>query len=409
MVSGINNYPLKAVWLCHFANQEMKDYFRTPHVKEFAPWISNLIELFRDRTGIELHIVAPNIFTYNEQSVKIKNVHYHFYRLSPNIIPRKVYIQLRIESKTNYYYTKQRIEKIIKNINPDIIHLHGAENPYYSAGILPLIDRFPSFITIQGFIRNTSERNFIINKRIKIEEEILKRANHISGRTREMGETALELNPDAHLHFHNYPVTLPAYIKDNHIPSKYDIAFFARICKDKGIEDLLEAVALIKKIKPDVSLQVMGGADKSYMQFLKHKSKQLDIENNVKFVGFVESQFELHKQISYAKICVLPTYHDTIPGTIIESMFMKLPVIAYAVGGIPELNEKGQAIVLVEKNNIKQLSDEITALLKDESKRNSLAEFAFVYAGERFNNSNVVNEIIKIYDKILSDGNKKIV
>jgi glycosyltransferase involved in cell wall biosynthesis len=367
-----------------------------------APWINNLIELFQVRTDIELHIVAPNIFTNKRQYVKIKNVQYHFYQHTPNFIPGKVYNRLRIESRTNYCYTKQRIKKIIKNINPNIIHLHGAENPYYSAGILPLIDQFPTFVTIQGFIRNASARDFISNKRIKIEEEILKRTKHIGVRTKEMAQISLSLNPHAQLHFHQYSWTIPTYTKDSNIESTFDIIFFAKVCKDKGIEDLLEALANVKKIKPDVSLQVMGDSNKSYLKFLKNKLKQLDIESNVKFVGFIETQHELYKQVSHAKICVLPTYHDIIPGTIVESMFMKLPVIAYAVGGIPELNDKGQAIVLVEKNNIQQLSNEIAALLKNESKRNSLAEFAYTYALERFNDSNVVNDIMKAYNEILS-------
>ena len=81
---------------------------------------------------------------------------------------------------------------------------------------------------------------------------------------------------------------------------------------------------------------------------------------------------------------------------------MKLPVIAYNVGGIPELNDKGQAIVLVEKNNIQQLSNEIAALLENESKRNSLAEFAYTYAQERFKNNYLVNDIIKAYNETLS-------
>ena len=401
MESGINK-KIRVVWLCHFANQEMKDFFHTPHVKEFAPWINNLIELFQDRTDIELHIVAPNIFTNKRQYVKIKNVQYHFYQHTPNLIPEKVYNRLRIESRTNYCYTKQRIKKIIRYINPNIIHLIGAENPYYSVGILPLIDQFPTFVTIQGFIRNESYRDFITNKRIKIEEEILKRTMHIGVRTKEMSKTTLELNPEAHLYFHNYPITIPVYIKDNSIVSTYDIVFFARVCKDKGIEDLLEALALIKKIKPDISLQVIGDPGESYLKFLKNKLNQLDIESNVKFLGFIETQHELQKQVSQAKICVLPTYHDIIPGTVLESMFMKLPVIAYAVGGISELNDKGQAIVLVEKNNIQQLSNEIANLLKNESKRNYLAEFAYTYTRERFKNSNVVNDIMKAYNEILS-------
>jgi len=393
---------VKIVWLCNFANAEMKTFFHTPHVRELAPWINNLIELFREKTDIELHIVAPNIFTNKRHVVKIKNVQYHFYQHRESFIPRQVYNLLRIESRTNYYYAKQKIVKIIKNINPDIIHLHGTECPYYTAGILPLIELYPVLVTIQGFLRNASERNFRINKRIKIEEKILKRTMHIGVRTKDMSKTVLELNPKAQLHFHNYPITKPVYIKDSNVESTFDIIFFARVCKDKGIEDLLEAVALIKKIKPDVSLQVIGGSDKSYLKFLKSKLKQFDIESNVKFLGFIEPQCELHKQVSHAKICVLPTYHDILPGTILESMFMKLPVIAYAAAGISELNDKGQAIVLVEKNNVQQLANEIAAFLNDKNKRNSMAEFAYNYARERFKNIYVVNDIMKAYNEILS-------
>ena len=402
MESGINK-KITVVWLCHFSNQEMKDFFHTPHVKEMAPWINNLIESFQDRTDVELHIVAPNIFTNKRQDVKIKNVQYHFYQHTSYFIPQKVYRLLRFETQTNYYFVKKRIEKIIKNINPDIIHLHGAENPYYSAGILPLIKYFPTLVTIQGFIRNTSERNsIIINKRIEIEEAILKRAMHIGVRTKEMSKTALEINPKTVLHFHRYKGLIPTYMKESSIESTFDIIFFARVCKDKGIEDLLEALALVRKEKPEVLLHVIGSAYKSYLQHLKNKTKQLNIETNVKFLGFMESQKDVYKHAINARICVLPTYHDIISGTIIESMLMKLPVVAYAVGGIPGLNEKSQTVVLVEKNNIQQLANEIAVLLNNESKRNALAENAYTYAQERFNNSYAVNEIIRAYNEILS-------
>jgi glycosyltransferase involved in cell wall biosynthesis len=391
---------MKVVWLCHFANEQMKNYFHKPNVKELAPWINNLIVLFENRTDIELHIVAPNIFTNKQKDIKIKNIHYHFYQRTPTFIPAKLN-RLHIEIKTNFYFVKRNIARIINGINPDLIHLHGAENPHYSAGILSLLHKYPVLVTIQGLIRNSSEHNFVTNNKIEIESEILKSAIHIGVRTKEMSKTVLELNPKAHLYFHNYPLTIPVFIKENSIDSEFDIVFFARVCKDKGVEDLLEAVALVKKIRSNVSLQVIGSSDKSYLKILKNKLKQLDIENNVKFLGFIEPQFVLHNKVSRAKICVLPTYHDILPGTILESMFIKLPVIAYAAEGLSELNEKGQILVLVEKNNIQQLSNEIATLLDNESKRIAIAESAYNYVRERFNNNYVVDQIMKAYNEIL--------
>ena len=39
---------MKVVWLCHFCNSEVKEYFHTPEIKEFSPWIDSLIKLFKD-------------------------------------------------------------------------------------------------------------------------------------------------------------------------------------------------------------------------------------------------------------------------------------------------------------------------------------------------------------------------
>ncbi len=79
MVSGIDKKQLKVVWLCHFANQEMKDYFNTPNVNEMSPWINILIELIKGNTNIEVHIVAPNVFNNLDNNFKQENINYHFY------------------------------------------------------------------------------------------------------------------------------------------------------------------------------------------------------------------------------------------------------------------------------------------------------------------------------------------
>lgn len=393
---------LKIVWLCHFVNAEIKNFFNTPDVKEMAPWINTLINMFRYTGDIELHIVAPNVFTNKNINIKLKNIYYHFYQHRPSIFPKKIYNLFRIESLTNYYYIKLKVQEIINNINPDLIHLHGAENPYYSAGILPLIEHYPTLVTIQGFIRNTDQNNFITRKRKKIEDEILKKSKYIGVRTKDMTEMVQRINPNAQLFYHRYGTTKPNYRKENHSSSDFDIIYFARITKDKGIEDLLKALSLVKKVKEDISLHIIGPVSRSYSNYLNKLVKKLNIQSNIKFLGFMATQEDIYKYAVRAKIYVLPTYYDIIPGTIIESMFMKLPVIAYSVGGIPELNEKGKAVILVEKNNIDQLSIEIFDLLNDQNKRETMAEYAYNVAVNRFDDTNTVNQIINIYNEILS-------
>jgi len=391
---------IKVVWLCHFVNKEMKNYFNTTETMEMAPWIDNYIKLFKNKNNIQLYIVAPNLYTNKDCTFLFEGIYYYFYSFRNRYIPKKAYIISRIIFSRNYFFIKRKIGKIINQINPDIIHLHGAENPYYSIGILPLINKFPILLTIQGFIRNTSSKSLEIRQRIRIEEEIIRKCTNFGVRTKEMNETVLALNPKAKLFFHNNPIIIPEYMKGKE--SDFDIVFFARVCKDKGIEDLLTALIQVKIEIPNVSLTIIGPVNKYYKRKLNKIINSFGLQSNVVWAGFMGNQQEMFKHVIRAKMCVLPTFHDTIPGTIIESMFMKLPVISYSVGGIPELNSVEETVFLVEKNNITMLSNAIISLLHDEQRRFELADKAYNYAIKRFNNNRVVEDIMYAYSQIIN-------
>lgn len=406
MESGTNNKRLKVVWLCHFSNREIKEYLKTPEVQEFAPWITLMAELFETERDVEVHIVSPHEYISGCKYFEIRGIHYHFFNAHIPFWGRHWPDKFKFDLWSNYFFNKRKIAKIINKINPDIIHLHGAENAYYSAGILPLLDKYPTLTTIQGFIRNASDtKSLIVKKAIETEDIILKKSKHIGVRTDEMSETATRINPGARLHYHNYPARTPAIIKNNIGKEEpIDCLFFARVCKDKGIEDLITAISIIKKSYPEISLSVIGGTGMSYISYLKSMCAELNIENNVRFLGFLPTQEDVYKYALQSKMCVSPTYHEIISGTIIESMFMKLPVVAYAVGGIPELNTKEDTVMLVEKHNINQLAEKILLLVNRADLRETLAEKAFAYAYKRFDNNNIASEVHNIYKTIINEN-----
>jgi glycosyltransferase involved in cell wall biosynthesis len=404
---------IRVVWLCHFSNEEIKEYFNIREINEFAPWINNLIQLFKHNPSVELHIVAPNVFTNKKKEFVIDGIHYHFYQRIPiigtNSLLKKAYTFLKVEQITDFCWIKYAIRKIITKIHPDIIHLHGAENPYYSAGILPLINKFPVITTIQGFICNNTVTNYNVKYRIRLEKEIIEQCRHFGTRTDDMSQLVVKINPNAVLHHHGYAIAIPSVVKENIGKNEpIDCLFFARVCKDKGIEDLLEAISKIKKTVPSISLAVIGKADKKYLSELNVLCDKLKIESNVNFVGFLPKQADIYEYALQAKLCVLPTHHDIISGTIIESMFLKLPVVAYAVGGIPELNKMEETVRLVDKGNIEDLAQQITFLLNNKEERKILAEKAYSLAQKRFNKNDLIeNDILKAYNLVISDLKKR--
>ncbi len=178
--------------------------------------------------------------------------------------------------------------------------------------------------------------------------------------------------------------------------------FFARVTKEKGIEDLLEAISIVRNKIPNIQLTVIGGCNLNYLTFLNSKCLQLRIEQNVKFLGFLATQEDIYRYLIQAKMCVLPTYHDIIPGTIIESMLIKLPVVAYAVGGIPELNSKVETIGLVKKGDIFELANKILHFYLNDKLRLTLANSAYLLALDKFSNKNITQDIYKAYYSILN-------
>ena len=402
---------IKVVWLCHFANEEMKQYFGTPLVNEFASWMGKMLDLFRQNSEVEIHVVAPNVFTNTNIKFTKNGISYNFYQIVPSMFKgtflNKLYHFARLDYYSSFYWISRKVSIIIKELEPNIIHLHGAENPYYSAAILPIIHQYPVLTTIQGFIRNSTYLNFDIRRRISIEEKILKYSKNIGIRASEMVRIVNELNANASLHFHNYPLDIPDVFKSNIGDSNevIDCIFFARIEKDKGIEDLLKAASILISQGLNINLMIIGDCGDGYMKTLKLLISTLCIDANVSFVGFLPSQTDLYPYILKSKLCILPTYHDIIPGTILLSMFMKLPVISYNVGGIPDLNRNGKTVTLVEKGDIIQLANEIKEFILNVSKRSEIANKAFYYSRKRFDNNNVVTDILRAYKQILGNNN----
>lgn len=371
--------------------------------QEIAPWISNMLTLFENDESINLHVISPHEWIPYYKKYIDKKITYHFINQGIPFLGKNWPRFFPFDLWVDYYFLKVRVKQIISKINPDIIHLHGAENTFHPATIFQFQKKIPVFITLQGFLHiiSPNDPNPRIRRRIKREISIYKSFFHFGYRTETMKEVIMKINPKANFHFHQYPyflkpITLPTDKKE------FDIVFFARISVEKGILDLLNAIIIIKPLFPKIQLAIIGNSDNSFLENLKSFCKSKDIESNVNWFGFLPTQSDVHRIVSNAKITVLPTHYDMIPGTIIESMFLKIPVISYCTGSIPELNKEDKVIELVKKGNIEKLADRITFLLQNDKYRDRLAEKAYNKAITLFDQRSVKNDILNTYKSILS-------
>lgn len=402
MGKAINSI-LKVAWICHFSNSNIQKKLAVrKDMTEFAPWISLGIEEIKKRNDIELHVVSPHRWISGVRRFSDNNIHYHFFNSGIPLIGRHWPGFFRFDYYTGYYSNRFKIKKIIRAINPDIINLHGVENPYYSKSILDL-KSYPNLITIQGLksLNSFNRRSKFEKSTICIEQKIIKDFYNFGIRAKFLQEYIGTLNPNAKFYWFKYPFKSNI---ESVVPAlkTYDCVFFASISKEKGIEDLISAIKLVKLSIPTISLKIIGRCDNDYKGYLLNRISQYGLLRNVEFLGFLPSHFEVHRIASEAKLSILPTYNDILPGTIIESLKARIPVIAYAANGVVDFNDQVEAIRLVNVGDIKELANQIIYLLKNSQERDKLVANGLKIANEYFNNTTEIDKMINSYKLIIN-------
>lgn len=393
---------MKIVWICHFSDDKVQTRLRPwKKVSQFAPWISKTVPTFEARDDIELHIIAPHEYISGLKEYEQDGVHYHFFNPHMPILGRHWPAVFRWDILTNFRHNKKVVGKLVDQISPDVIHLQGAENPYYSATILPLIGKYPIVVNLQRinkkFLTNPDTAN---TQRANIEKEIWDRAENFTIRTKTMKFDFLSYKHTANMFWVNYAMDGLEPIKSEKI---YDIVYFARVSKEKGVEDLIQALGIVHSKFSKAKLCIIGGVSKRYKEHLLEMAKKLKVGNSVTWKGHLPTLADVHKEASKARISVLPTHNDIISGTIIESMQLGLPVVSYKAGSIPELNEERENVLLSDIGDIEGVADNILRLLTDEELYKTMSQRGIECIRERYSNQNVLQQHLDCYREVIAD------
>jgi glycosyltransferase involved in cell wall biosynthesis len=402
-VEHLKKKKIKVVWICHFTNEEVQSLLQVrKNENEFAPWIPNFLKGFENIQEVEIHVIAPHNYLRRETKLILRNIHYYFIPFGIPFLHRHWPHFIRFDVYTNFYLFRRRVKLIVKEIKPDLIHLIGAENSYYSTTALDLKVDYPILIFIQGFISEFNDepnQSFELKNRIKIEEKILKSFKYFCGE-QDSSTYLLKYNPD-HVFFRIYfPVNEILTSNMQSTQKKYDCIYFGRLEKSKGSNDFIRVISEIKKVKPDVKAFITGSGNLSPLQTLADK---LNCYDNIEFVTFVKSQKELFEYVKASRVLLVPTLKERLPATIRESMMLKIPIVAYSTGGIPYINEFSENIYLVDTGDYKQMAIKTLQLLQDEQMRDQLADKAYSYCINEYSCKINTERLLSAYHNILNN------
>jgi glycosyltransferase involved in cell wall biosynthesis len=150
----------------------------------------------------------------------------------------------------------------------------------------------------------------------------------------------------------------------------YDACFLARLHKSKGIYDLIAAWKYVCRYNKDAKLAIAGSGPVEVIGELKNRIKDLHLENNVFYLGFLSEEGK-YKLLKASKLYVLPSYEEGIPITFGEAMYCGLPIVTYY---LPTYLDYKDNIVSVELGDIHSLATEILRILGDDALIHVLGE-----------------------------------
>ena len=102
-------------------------------------------------------------------------------------------------------------------------------------------------------------------------------------------------------------------------------------------------------------------------------------------------------------VVVVPSRMESLPTTIKEAFFLKIPVVATNVGGIPELVKNNETGLLVPANNPQKLAESVNKLLENKQNANQLANSGYEFIIKNMTWDVILPKYIEFYENLLTN------
>ncbi len=305
---------------------------------------------------------GAEVMIFNLLSELKKFKHINLYAISLNkgtlmnkLIDKKINIEIVDEKQYPFIIILFKIAKILINIgNIDIIHSHRyKENliafltKLYLKPSVKLISTMHGISEIEKGIKKIKDianmwilRNFFIT--VSVSNELKYQLKN-----RKFSKV---------ITIHN-GINIPSYIPKSK-NSIIHIGTVARLVKIKRLYLFLFIAKELKSKRSNLKFSILGdGPLKNRLILL---AKSLGLEKDITFFSEVVNPISYYRSLD---IYINTSLHEGIPMSILEAMACGNPVIAFKVGGIPEIVEDSKEGFMIENNNLKLFIEKILVLI----------------------------------------------
>lgn len=354
--------------------------------------MDGLLRNLSNVNGIELYVIS-----FGSKNKQIKRDNLNIYLLNKGLFyPFSIPFGLL------------NLRKIILKINPNIVHVQGTFFLYSLASLL-VGNKYSTLLTVHGLTKEelkfdgwkTRTIKKYINKPLEKYsicnyDSIIVCSEAMRTLVSQMTASNIYIIPNG------IDLQCPNYTEEQmYSLARPNIFFIGMLKKVKGIDVLIRAIPIIKQSIPEICLYIAGTGP--FETELKNLTKELCIEENVIFLGFIDEN-KKYLYLKSADICVFPSFYEPFGIVLLEAMHCGKAIIASNVGGIPSILEDGRTGLLFDPGNINDLAEKIIILLKDKDLRMNLGNAGYRKVTE-FTWDKVAERTVDIYKEIIQIKN----
>lgn len=298
----------------------------------------------------------------------------------------------------------RRIADYANSIQADIIHAHTPRTAMIASFVSKRCE-LPWVYHVHSPTARDSTRSVINHVNDLVEAYSLRNANHIitvsKSLRREMlsrGHSRKKITAIANGVAEQTPIDPQERINQSH----WKLGMVALVRPRKGIEVLLEAIALLGDDRNRITLEVIGGFETSdYEASVRKLVEKLGLEKTIHFRGFTKDVPAVMRTLD---AMVLPSlFGEGMPMVVLEALACGVPVIATKVEGTPEVVRDGKEGVLAEPQDPKSLSEAIRKFISSRDNWIDMSHRAVDRHRDGFSDLNMAKKTAWVYRKVTED------
>ena len=193
----------------------------------------------------------------------------------------------------------------------------------------------------------------------------------------------------------------PATLRADGVPR---IGMVGNLDPRKNPPVLLDAAARARRMLGRLRVVLIGAfRDAAYESEVRGRIARLGLDDVVTTTGFLPNPFPAVRTLD---VLAHPALRDPFPLALLEGMALARPIVASAVGGIPEMIVDGESGILVPPDDADALAQALVALLGDPGRRERLGAAAHERLTSRFSPERFAAGMFDVFEQALADGRR---